>query len=131
MKAQGRPKRKLTDIQIKIAEEYLLTNSSYKDMTEKHSITKAQIRYIVKRYKEEVLMKKKFQWVNESVVIDFPVSKVMRNTMEEAEQYDMENNVSEYNAVSEMIELFGKEGFVNGLYTKEQWQKLCERYPYV
>ncbi len=131
MKTQGRPKRKLTDIQIKIAEEYLLTNSSYKDMTEKHSITKAQIRYIVKRYKEEVLMKKKFQWVNESVVIDFPVSKVMRNTMEEAEQYDMENNVSEYNAVSEMIELFGKEGFVNGLYTKEQWQKLCERYPYV
>ena len=76
-------------------------------------------------------MKKKFQWVNESVVIDFPVSKAMRNTMEEAEQYDIENNVSEYNAVSEMIELCGKEGFVNGLYTKEQWQKMCERYPYV
>ena len=69
--------------------------------------------------------------MNESVVIDFPVSKAMKNTMEEAEQYDLENNISEYNAVSEMIELFGKEGFVTGLYTKEQWERLCARYPYI
>ena len=69
--------------------------------------------------------------MNESVVIDFSVSKAMKNTMEEAEQYDLENNISEYNAVSEMTELFGKEGFVTGLYTKEQWERLCARYPYI
>lgn len=73
----------------------------------------------------------KFRWVNDDVKIDFPVSKLMKNTMEEAEQYDLEKNTSEYNAVSEMIELFGKEGYVTGMYTKEQWDKLCERYPYV
>ena len=73
----------------------------------------------------------KFRWVNDEIKIDFPVSKAMKNTMEEAEQYDLENNISEYNAVQDMIELMGKEGYVTGIYTKEQWDRLCKRYPYV
>ena len=73
----------------------------------------------------------KFRLVNDEIKIDFPVSKAMKNTMEEAEQYDLENNISEYNAVQDMIELMGKEGYVTGMYTKEQWDRLCKRYPYV
>ena len=73
----------------------------------------------------------KFKWVNNDIKINFPIPKVMRYTMAGAEQYDMENNRSEYNAVAETIALMGKEGYEDGLYTKEQWEKLCERYPYV
>ena len=73
----------------------------------------------------------KFRWVNDEIKIDFPVSKALKNTMEEAEQYDLENNISEYNAVQDMIELMGKEGYVTGMYTKEQWDRLYKRYPYV
>ncbi|MBQ8120706.1 MAG: hypothetical protein IJ172_08025 [Ruminococcus sp.] len=73
----------------------------------------------------------RFRWVNDKIKIDFPVSKGLKNLMEEAEQYDLENNISEYNAVQDMIELCGKEGYVTGMYTKEQWDRLCERYPYV
>lgn len=79
--------------------------------------------------KEAVM--KRFQWVRDSIKIDFPVSKTMKNTMEEAEQFDLADNQAEYSAVADVLDLMGKEAFVNGLITKEQWDKICERYPYM
>ncbi|MCM1308400.1 MAG: hypothetical protein NC223_07375 [Butyrivibrio sp.] len=74
---------------------------------------------------------KKFNWVNDKVKIDFPISKTMKNTMDEAEQLDLEHNEAEYSAVADCLDLMGKEAFVNRLITKENWNKICERYPYV
>lgn len=71
----------------------------------------------------------KFHWINDDIEIDFPVSKTMRNTMDEAEELDLEQS-SEYAAVADILDVMGKEAFVNGLITKAQWDKICERYPY-
>lgn len=74
---------------------------------------------------------KVFNWVNDNIKIDFPISRGMKNTMEEAEQLDLDNNKEEYSAVADFLDLMGKEAFANKLITKEQWNKICERYPYV
>lgn len=71
----------------------------------------------------------KFHWVNEDIKIDFPISEGMKNTMEEAEQLDLEESV-EYAAVADILDVMGKEAFVNGLITRKQWDTIVERYPY-
>lgn len=74
---------------------------------------------------------KEFNWVNDKIKIDFPISNLMKNTMEEAEQLDLEKNIGEYSSIADSLDLMGKEAFVNKIITKEQWNKICERYPYV
>lgn len=76
------------------------------------------------------IVDKKFHWVNDAVKIDFPISNVMQNTMDEAEMLDLEEN-TEYSAVADILDLMGKEAYVNGLITKEQWDKICMRYPFI
>lgn len=71
----------------------------------------------------------KFHWINDEVKIDFKVSVAMKNTMEEAEQLDLEEN-PEYAAVADILDVMGKEAFVNKLITRKQWDTIVERYPY-
>lgn len=71
----------------------------------------------------------RFHWVNEDIKIDFPISEAMKNTMEEAEELDLEESV-EYAAVADILDVMGKEAFVNGRITKKQWDIIVERYPY-
>ena len=61
----------------------------------------------------------KFHWINDEVKIDFKVSVAMKNTMEEAEQLDLEEN-PEYAAVADILDVMGKEAFVNKLITRKQ-----------
>lgn len=75
-------------------------------------------------------MEKKFHWINDDIKIDFPISKAMRNTMDEAEALDLEESC-EYSAVADILDVMGKEAYVNGLITKEQWDRICERYPFI
>jgi hypothetical protein len=72
----------------------------------------------------------KFRWINDEVKIDFPVTKLMANTMKEAKELDLENNI-EYTHVADAIDLMCKECVVNKLMTQEQWDKMVDRYPVV
>ena len=54
----------------------------------------------------------KFHWVSDDVKIDFKISVVMKNTMEEAEQLDLEES-PEYAHVADILDVMGKEAFVN------------------
>lgn len=71
----------------------------------------------------------KFHWINDDIKIDFKISEAMKNTMEEAEQLDLEESM-EYAAVADILDVMGKEAFVNRLITREQWDTIVERYPY-
>ncbi len=71
----------------------------------------------------------KFHWVSDDVKIDFKISVVMKNTMEEAEQLDLEES-PEYAHVADILDVMGKEAFVNKLITRKQWDAIVERYPY-
>ena len=71
----------------------------------------------------------RFHWINDNIKIDFPVSRVMQNTMDEAEELDLANDI-EYNAVADILDIMCKEAYVNKLLTKAQWRQICTRYPY-
>ncbi len=66
-------------------------------------------------------------FINEDIKIDFPVSKALQEQLDEAERLSQENN-TEYFCVADIIDVIAKEGYVNGMYTKEQWERLISRY---
>ena len=50
----------------------------------------------------------KFHWINDDIKIDFKISVAMKNTMEEAEQLDLEES-PEYAHVADILDVMGKE----------------------
>ena len=70
----------------------------------------------------------KYRWINDDVKIDFPVSKLLQNTMEDAEAADLENNY-EYFGLASAIDVVCKGLFARGKLTEEQWNTVCNRYP--
>ena len=49
----------------------------------------------------------KFHWINDNVKIDFKISGAMENSMEEAEQLDLEES-PEYAHVADILDVMGK-----------------------
>ena len=70
----------------------------------------------------------KFNYINDAVKIDFKTSKLLENTMKEAEQLDSENNV-EYFCVAESIDVIAKGLVASKIITEEQWEQILKRYP--
>lgn len=71
----------------------------------------------------------KFHWINDDIVIDFPVNHVIQDLMKEAEELDLAGSV-EYGSVSDAIDVFCKMSVEAGHMTEEQWNLICRRYPY-
>lgn len=71
-----------------------------------------------------------FRWIRNDIIIDFDLPKILRNTIEEAEELDRAGNI-EYSAVADMIDVLGKECCRAGQITKDQWNQLCRKYPIV
>lgn len=69
-----------------------------------------------------------YHYINEDIKIDFPLPKVMFNTIKEAEELDLQNS-SEYFAVAEAIDVLAKQYVASGMWTKAQWDLICNKYP--
>lgn len=69
----------------------------------------------------------KYHWIKEEVEIDFKVSKVMKNMMEECEKLDLEEDYAYFN-YCETLGYMCKEAYVQGKMTKKQWEIIEERY---
>lgn len=74
---------------------------------------------------------KSFNWINDDIKIDFSVSELLSNTMAEAEEADLNGNNGEYMVLSDMLDVYAKNAYSCGKITKEQWDRICQRYPYV
>lgn len=70
----------------------------------------------------------KYNFINDNIKIDFPTSKLMENTMQEAEDLDQKKS-QEYFCVADAIDVIAKELYANGIITQEQWDLLTMRYP--
>ena len=75
-------------------------------------------------------LNKKFRWINDDIAIDFKVPRTLRNTMQEAEELDLADNI-EYTHVADAIDVLCKEYVVIGLLTQEQWDRVVDRYPVI
>lgn len=72
----------------------------------------------------------KFHYIDDSVELDFPLSSVMKEAIEEAEEADLANDFFRYAMLSDDLDLMGKSAFTNGRITHKQWDDLCRRFPY-
>lgn len=71
--------------------------------------------------------KETFNFIREDVVIDFPLPKLLQNTIEEAEELDRKNNI-EYMCVADAIDVLCKNYVANGVMTMEQWDIVTWKY---
>lgn len=72
-------------------------------------------------------MKKKYNWINDEVKIDFIVPKYIQEKINELEELDRAENDYYFDAC-EYLECDAKECVVQGVITKKQWEQLCTRY---
>ncbi|MBR0090872.1 MAG: hypothetical protein IJP92_04170 [Lachnospiraceae bacterium] len=71
--------------------------------------------------------KKKYHWINDDVIIDFPVSKVVAQVMRECERLDLEESML-YQDYADTLDSITKEMYANGHLTRTQWKKFEDRY---
>ena len=68
--------------------------------------------------------------INDEVKIDFEVPKLLKNTMDKAEELDRIGHV-EYTAVADQIDVICKGYVTTGHMTEEQWDIVVSRYPVI
>jgi len=71
---------------------------------------------------------KKFHWINSRIVLDFPIPNLLRELFQEAEKNDQNENYS-YFAIADAIDDTAKGYYAAGRFTKDQWERISERYP--
>lgn len=71
--------------------------------------------------------KKKYHWINEDIVIDFPVPKSLLPIIAALEELDEKEDYC-YFDWSEALDCSAKEFVVRGKLTKKQWDLLCAKY---
>ncbi len=69
-----------------------------------------------------------YHFINDDIKIDFPLPQLMANTVREAEELDAAGDIDFYN-VSSAIDVLAKGYVACGLWTEEQWNLICSRYP--
>lgn len=74
-----------------------------------------------------MMTKKKYNWINDEVKIDFPLPQILQDKVIELEQLDSEMDYF-YFDVCEYLDDDAKLFYVDGVITKEQWDKLITRY---
>lgn len=71
--------------------------------------------------------KKIFQWIDDSVTIDFEVPAWVQEKMELLEKYDLEDNYM-YFPVNDDLDVDLKNWVAKGKMTQAQWNKIMMRY---
>lgn len=74
--------------------------------------------------------KKHFRWIDEDIVLDFRLPVTLKNTIEEIEQADLDGNMGEYCVLSDIIDVLCKDYCAEGIFTREQWELVCQKFPY-
>lgn len=70
---------------------------------------------------------KKYNWIRDDVLIDFPIPKSLQELIKILEQMDAEMDYGYYD-YSEALDCGAKEYVYQGKLTKKQWQTLCLKY---
>lgn len=68
-----------------------------------------------------------FRWIDDKYKIDFEIPKLLKNTIEEAEELDRSGDM-EYFDVADTIDVICKNFVSSHTMTKEQWDIVTKRY---
>lgn len=78
-------------------------------------------------YEDIIMIKKKYNWINDEVKIDFPLPKILQYQIEELEELDGKKDYLYFDRCDD-LDIDAKNLYVEGVITKEQWNKLITRY---
>lgn len=73
-------------------------------------------------------MNNDFHWINNDIILDFPIPKTIKNLMDEAEKFDLMYNIGYFN-YAEAITDTCKLAYAEHLLTKNQWELIERKYP--
>ena len=114
-------KDKYKDVKIRIRkDDKLLINK----LNEVDNITK----YITKLIFEDINKNHKYNFINNSIKIDFPLSQTLQNLVEEAEKADILNDYGLYMNLADAIDSQGKKETTHHIIRESEWKKLISRY---
>lgn len=68
-------------------------------------------------------------YINKDIKIDFPVPRTIQYLIDDCEKADREDDLGMYECAADSLDNFAKEAYICGALTKEQWDRLCRRYP--
>lgn len=69
-----------------------------------------------------------YNYIREEIELDFPIPDLIKATMKEAEELDLQNNL-EYFCVADAIDVLCKNYVGAGKLTERQWDLISWKYP--
>ena len=109
------------EIKIRIRkDDKLLLNK----LAEVDNVTK----YISSLIVEDIYRNREYHFINNDIMIDFPLSKTMQDLIDEAEKADILNDYGLYMNIADAIDSQGKKETTHHLLRESEWKKLTRRY---
>lgn len=109
------------EIKIRIRkDDKLLLNK----LAEVDNVTK----YISSLIVEDIYRNHEYHFINNDIMIDFPLSKTMQDLIDEAEKADILNDYGLYMNIADAIDSQGKKETTHHLLRESEWKKLTRRY---
>jgi len=69
------------------------------------------------------------KYVREDIIIDFPVPKILENTMQDAKDAD-DREDGTYDEWADTLDNICKACCADGLITQKQWERINEKFPF-
>lgn len=85
-------------------------------------------KYISSLIIEDIYRNREYHFINNDIMIDFPLSKTMQDLIDEAEKADILNDYGLYMNVADAIDSQGKKETTHHLLRESEWKKLIRRY---
>ena len=85
-------------------------------------------KYISSLIIEDIYRNRKYHFINNDIMIDFSLSKTMKDLIDEAEKADILNDYGLYMNIADAIDSQGKKEATHHLLRESEWKKLTRRY---
>ena len=109
------------EIKIRIRkDDKLLLNK----LAEVDNVTK----YISSLIIEDIYRNREYHFIDNDIMIDFPLSKTMQDLIDEAEKADILNDYGLYMNIADAIDSQGKKETTHHMLTESEWKILTKRY---
>jgi hypothetical protein len=109
------------EIKIRIRKDDKLLLNKLKEVD---NVTK----YISSLIVEDIYRNREYHFINNDIMIDFPLSKTMQDLIDEAEKADILNDYGLYMNIADAIDSQGKKETSHHLLRESEWKKLTRRY---
>lgn len=85
-------------------------------------------KYISSLIIEDIYRNREYHFINNDIMIDFPLSKTMQDLIDEAEKADILSDYGLYMNIANAIDSQGKKETTHHLLRESEWKKLTRRY---